>query len=112
MEIHFPHLTNDIRATPKPRRLNTPRRRLIATVALVLCATVVTLAACNVGGGGGSNFAFTVTNSPNRIDAITFVNRGSGYAVNDVLTLPGPITGIASQLYDTVTGVTTTEDMR
>ena len=62
----------------------------------------------DVGGGGGSNFAFTVTNSPNRIDAITFVNRGSGYAVNDVLTLPGPITGIASQLYDTVTGVTTT----
>ena len=62
----------------------------------------------DVGGGGGSNFAFTVTNSPNRIDAITFVNRGSGYAVNDVLTLPGPITGITSQLYDTVTGVTTT----
>ena len=62
----------------------------------------------DVGGGGGSNFAFTVTNSPNRIDAITFVNRGSGYAVNDVLTLPGPITGIASQFYDTVTGVTTT----
>ena len=62
----------------------------------------------DVGGGGGSNFAFTVTNSPNRIDAITFVNRGSGYAVNDVLTLPGPITGITSQFYDTVTGVTTT----
>ena len=62
----------------------------------------------DVGGGGGSNFAFQVTNTPNRIDSITFVNRGSGYLVNDVLTLPGPITGITSQLYEAVTGVTTT----
>ena len=62
----------------------------------------------DVGGGGGSNFAFQVTNTPNRIDSITFVNRGSGYLVNDVLTLPGPITGITSQFYEAVTGVTTT----
>ena len=52
MEIHFPHLTNGIRTIPKERRLNTSRRLLTATVALVLCSTVLVLAACNVGGGG------------------------------------------------------------
>ena len=52
MEIHFPHLTNAIPTKHKKRRLNTPRRLLTATVALVLCSAVVILAACNVGGGG------------------------------------------------------------
>ena len=52
MEIHFPHLTNDIRTTPKQRRLITPRRLLKTTVALVLCSVAIMLAACNVGGGG------------------------------------------------------------
>ena len=52
MEIHFPHLTNGIRTTPKQGRLITPRRLLKTTVALVLCSAAVLLAACNVGGGG------------------------------------------------------------
>ena len=52
MEIHFPHLTNEIRTTPKQRRSINPRRVLKTTVALVLCSAAVLLAACNVGGGG------------------------------------------------------------
>ena len=52
MEIHFPHLTNGIRTTPKQSRLITPRRLLKTTVALVLCSAAVMLAACNFGGGG------------------------------------------------------------
>ena len=52
MEIHFPHLANEIRITPKQRRLITSRRLLKVTVALVMCSVAVLLAACNVGGGG------------------------------------------------------------
>ena len=52
MEIHFPHLTNEIRTTHKQRRLITPRRLLKTTVALALCSAVVVFTACNVGGGG------------------------------------------------------------
>lgn len=52
MEIHFPHLTNGIRTTPKQRRLIIPRRLLKTMVALVLCSAAVLLAACNVGGAG------------------------------------------------------------
>ena len=52
MEIHFPHLTNAIPNTPKKRRFKASRKRLTATVTLLLCSAVVILAACNVGGGG------------------------------------------------------------
>ena len=52
MEIHFPHLTSDIRTPPKQSRLITPRRLLKSTIAIVLCSVAVMLAACNVGGGG------------------------------------------------------------
>ncbi len=52
MEIHFPHLANEIPTTPKKRRLNTLERLLTATIAFVMCSAVVFLSACNVGGGG------------------------------------------------------------
>ena len=51
MEIHFPHLTNEIRTTARQRRFIIPRRLLETTVTLILCSVAVLLAACNVGGG-------------------------------------------------------------
>lgn len=62
----------------------------------------------DVGSGGGSGFEFEVTNSPYRIDTIDFVNKGSGYLVGDQLTLPVTESGVPSQLYGEVTGVTST----
>ena len=52
MEIHFPHLTNGTRTTPKQPRLITPRGLLKIAVTLVLCSAAMMLAACKVGSGG------------------------------------------------------------
>ena len=52
MEIHFPHLTNEIRNTPKQPRLIIPRRLLKIAATLILCSAALMLEACNVGSGG------------------------------------------------------------
>jgi hypothetical protein len=59
-------------------------------------------------GGTGSGFQYTVSNNPGLINDITFSNRGSGYSISDVLTLPGLITGVTGFLQVPVSNVSAT----
>ena len=59
-------------------------------------------------GGQGSNFEFTITSDPGIIKDFEFISKGSTYDVNDLLELPGTITGITTNLKGQVNGVSTT----
>ena len=49
-------------------------------------------------GNSGSGFQLDVTSFPGTIKTIQFLDKGSGYLQNDVLTLPTPINGISTNL--------------
>ena len=59
-------------------------------------------------GGFGSGFQFTVDTDPGVIKQFTFGERGTGYQVNDVLTLPGGVTNINAFLGGNIPNVFTT----
>ena len=70
-----------------------------------LVADVLTILDGDVGSGGGSNFAFTITSNPGRIKNLTFSTYNTGHAVNDVFTLPGAVTNLSTNLGGQVNGV-------
>lgn len=49
-------------------------------------------------GGIGSGFSYLVTSNPGILDNISFISRGSGYVIGDVLTLPGAINNVSASL--------------
>ena len=49
-------------------------------------------------GGQGSGFSYILNNTPGVLDDISFISRGTGYQIGDVLTLPGPVNNITSSL--------------
>ena len=59
-------------------------------------------------GGFGSGFQYTITSDPGIIKNFSFTDRGNGYLVNDLLSLPSPVTGVSTNLKGEVLGVTTT----
>jgi len=59
-------------------------------------------------GGQGSNFEFTISSDPGIIKNFEFTSKGSDYEVDDLLELPGAITGITTNLKGRVDGVSTT----
>jgi len=61
----------------------------------------------NIGNGGGSGFQFSVTSNPGVIKNLVFTSKGSGYLVNDVLSLPGVVTGITGTLKGSKNNVST-----
>ena len=75
---------------------------------------VLSAADSDLGGGGGGGFEFTVTTQPGIPQNAEFSNKGTGYQVGNVLTLPGPLTNISTTLNgsqsatgDVTTGSTT-----
>ena len=59
-------------------------------------------------GGQGSGFEFQITSSPGTVQDFQFSEKGIGYEINDVLTLPGEVTGIVTNLKGQVSGISTT----
>ena len=57
----------------------------------------------DLGGGGGGGFLFSVTTQPGIPQNIEFSAKGTGYQVNDVLTLPGPQNNISTDLNGSAT---------
>jgi len=49
-------------------------------------------------GGYGSGFSYTVTTDPGIVQNLTFTTKGIGTVSGDVLTLPGPVTGVTITL--------------
>ena len=62
----------------------------------------------DLGNVGGSGFEFFVNTDPGIVKNLSFVDKGSGYSANDVLSLPGASTNISGSLKGIVTGLTTT----
>lgn len=51
---------------------------------------------------------YTISSSPGIVKDFVFTSKGTGYAVNNVLSLPGTISGITGTLKGSKTGVSTT----
>jgi len=49
-------------------------------------------------GSTGSGFVFTISNNPKTIQTLIFTSKGSGYQSNNILELPGLISGITTTL--------------
>lgn len=52
----------------------------------------------NIGGAGGSGFVFEVSTNPGSVTNLFWQNRGSGYQVSEILTLPVAKTGVSTIL--------------
>jgi hypothetical protein len=59
-------------------------------------------------GGEGSGFQFTVNSDPGKITELAFTNRGIGYSVGDILTLPSNITNVTTTLKGSVSNISST----
>jgi len=59
-------------------------------------------------GGTGSGFLFTINSNPSRVSNFSFVSKGSNYLTNQILTLPGVVSGVSTNLKGIVYGVSTT----
>jgi len=59
-------------------------------------------------GGVGSGFTFAIDNDPNIISDFSFISKGSGYEVNDILELPKTVSGVTTNLKSQVSGISTT----
>ena len=62
----------------------------------------------DLGGGGGSGFAFTIQSNPGTVSQLDFNNKGTGYVVDDILSLPTAVTGKTTTLSGQVLGIQTT----
>ena len=62
-------------------------------------------------GGSGGGFSFTITSNPGTIDdsSFQFSEKGTGYLVNDTLTLPGEVLGVSCTLDDGSSEITVTQ---
>jgi hypothetical protein len=58
--------------------------------------------------GVGSGFQFSISSNPGKISNFTFVSKGSGYVLNDALTLPVSISGVSGNVNGEVVGLSTT----
>ena len=56
----------------------------------------------DLGGKGGSGFAFTITSQPGAVDSFIFVTKGDGYQTGEVLQLPDQTTGITAYVNGSV----------
>lgn len=56
----------------------------------------------NLGGGGGSGFQFSVSSQPGIPQNLEFASKGTGYAVGDIITLPGPTNNVSTNLLSSV----------
>ena len=59
-------------------------------------------------GGTGSGFQFSISSDPGKISDLTFVDKGSGYVLNDSLALPGVVSGVSGNTNGQVDSVSTT----
>jgi len=59
-------------------------------------------------GGFGSGFQYTISSNPGKIGSLSFPVKGSGYSINDLLSLPSGVSGISANLRGTVNDLTTT----
>jgi len=61
-------------------------------------------------GGSGSGFQYTIENNPGLIDEETFQfsEKGTGYQVNDILTLSNGVTGVSTTLDSNTSDITVT----
>jgi len=62
-------------------------------------------------GGSGGGFSFTITSNPGTVDesSFQFSEKGTGYLVNDTLTLPGAVLGVSCTLDNATTDITVTQ---
>lgn len=66
---------------------------------------VLSVNSANVG-GAGSGFSYTITSDPGIVKGLEFTNKGSGYQINDVISLPQEVTGISTTLSTSSTIIT------
>jgi hypothetical protein len=59
-------------------------------------------------GGYGSGFQYTIASDPGKVKNLDFNSKGSGYLVNDNLTLPSSITGVNTNLKGEILNLPTT----
>ena len=62
----------------------------------------LSIASSNLGNVGGSGFSYEVTTNPGSIQNLFWQDRGSGYQVSEILSLPGLVSGVSSVLSGSV----------
>lgn len=62
----------------------------------------------DLGGGGGSNFTYTITTNPGKITSVTFSSYGVGNQVGDTLSLATGVSNVSTILPGQVNGVAST----